>query len=660
MPPLPVCHEKYAVDDLLRELERQNLARDESSKAALTKQEFVEFELSEFVMYLPGNRRHPYELWSLQDLATKSSYSIMLFDGILRVGGVQRYVQAVPFDICSIRNYGEDIHDVGENIWIRSTHLAKSEIYYRLKYPASEYARFYHGFLWLANLAKHFVDYSQWAVHAKMQVSVFNFRVEFSQWLQRRHGMSSSFQSWYQKYQSDDFRQAVATNIHFLFKESIGVNDKLRRQPIWNELLEKEIVPVQDIKESMTVVTPYVYDCFEHLRFGHLLKSVEPKNSPEISSISQSKAVSHPVNGVGRRLDVKVSSSKASKPFRTLSDIEKDVLMHHPYSGHHAERERKVREIQVGDVLSVTKDGKDSVWKDETTRWKAVDDCWYIYVQGVYESKNGNRSFAGLWLYKSSDTCCAKMKYPYPNEIFLSDNCTCSHRRIQEDEVLDIVAVEWHGSPSTSPQRLFVRQTYLENDKFETLKEEHKTCEHLRHKEGLKSSKKKFPIGQTVLVPPTGQKPKHALEIYEIIHYIEEGNKSLVVLKHLLRRNEVPGQKGRRSNELVYSDRTCKVLAAKVKYTCLVRFYSEIDVTDRSIPTPYDRDGVGNAFYITTRLVESEGCQKLVPIHDDLTTDPNSRIRSDRYTSCQIAPRAGPLLWRGKLWKRSRGRWSVA
>lgn len=60
------------------------------------------------------------------------------------------------------------------------------------------------------------------------------------------------------------------------------------------------------------------------------------------------------------------------------------------------------------------------------------------------------------------------------------------------------------------------------------------------------------------------------------------------------------------------------MLAAKVKYTCLVRFYSEVDVTEHSIPTPYDRDGVGNAFYITTRLVESEGHQKLVPIHDHL------------------------------------------
>jgi DNA (cytosine-5)-methyltransferase 1 len=249
VPPLPVCHERYVVDDLLRELERHNSAKGKSSRAASPEQEFLELELSEFVMYLPNNRHHPYELWSLQDLASKSSCSTMLFDGILRVGDVQRYVQAVPFDTCSIGNYGEDIHDVGENIWIRSTHLANSEIYYRLKSPASEYARFYSGFLWLANLAKHFVDYSQWAVDMKMQVSVFNFRTDFSQWVQRRHGMSSSFQLWYQKHQSDDFRQAVAANIHFLFKESIGVNDKFRRQPIWNELLEKEIVPIQEIKE---------------------------------------------------------------------------------------------------------------------------------------------------------------------------------------------------------------------------------------------------------------------------------------------------------------------------------------------------------------------------------------------------------------------------
>ena len=63
------------------------------------------------------------------------------------------------------------------------------------------------------------------------------------------------------------------------------------------------------------------------------------------------------------------------------------------------------------------------------------------------------------------------------------DNCTCSCGRIQEDKVLDKVAVEWYSLPSTLRQGFFVRQTYLKNKKFESLKEEYKTCEHLKQRQ---------------------------------------------------------------------------------------------------------------------------------------------------------------------------------
>jgi DNA (cytosine-5)-methyltransferase 1 len=128
------------------------------------------------------------------------------------------------------------------------------------------------------------------------------------------------------------------------------------------------------------------------------------------------------------------------------------------------------------------------VWKDEVTLWKAADDCWYVYVQGVHESDKGERSFDVIWLYKPSDTSCAKMKYPFPKEFFLSGNCSCKQSRIKEDEVIDVVAVAWHGQPSESCQNIFVRQTYVKNDRFVKLKDDQKTCEHLRGKKKPASS----------------------------------------------------------------------------------------------------------------------------------------------------------------------------
>ena len=55
-----------------------------------------------------------------------------------------------------------------------------------------------------------------------------------------------------------------------------------------------------------------------------------------------------------------------------------------------------------------------------------------------------------------------------------------------------------------------------------------------------------------------------------------------------------------------------------IECTCLVRLYSKADVTGHTIPTPYNQDRTGNAFYITTRLIEHDGSQTLEPIKNDL------------------------------------------
>jgi DNA (cytosine-5)-methyltransferase 1 len=105
------------------------------------------------------------------------------------------------------------------------------------------------------------------------------------------HKDSAGFQSWYDKYGDDDFRRAISFNIIFLFKESIGIKDGLRKQPIWFEVLEKDYIPLQEVGEVETIVTPYVYEGSEHLRFGHLLKSVAPTRAAHDRRVCQGNAV---------------------------------------------------------------------------------------------------------------------------------------------------------------------------------------------------------------------------------------------------------------------------------------------------------------------------------------------------------------------------------
>ncbi|KAI9641322.1 hypothetical protein NHQ30_010124 [Ciborinia camelliae] len=610
IPPIPISKEHEACSTLLQEIKNKGVLG-----SPLAQEDFVEFELTEFSVYMPDNSLYGYELRGLQDLASKLKHSCFLFDGILSVGSLRHYVQGIPFKICSIGNYGKEIDDVDGAIWLQSDLNTKTEIYYRLKNPAPEYARFHVGFLWLANLSKHFVDYSLACQEQKKKVSIHNFRSDFAQWSRKVHIGSSNFHSWYLEYGQDDFRQAISANINFLFKESVGVTEKLRSLYIWKETLEKSSIKQHPMKEDMTVVTPYVYDCFSHLKFGHLLKPLVPTGFTEDTQ----EIDEQPLSLSPRKTRISRDPNTPTKPQYTSFSESKDklrALMSHQEAEKH---QQMIDAIKVGDVLSVTKDGPNSVWKDEKSRWKTEDHCWYLYVQIKHKCPRGKYSFDGIWLYKPSDTSCAKMKYPYPKELFLSDNCTCGSRdsRIPQEEVIDIVPVVWHGLPSETA--MFIRQTYLGNDNFVTLSDVHKTCEHLRTSEDDSSSSStiidRFPIGQTILALPPRRKSKNGLEPYEVVRYDEEGSKQYVTLRRLVRRLELDRNVSCRPNELVYTDVTDKMLANKLEKTCLVRFYTEKEVVCGDVPAPYCRDGGSNAFIITKRLRGDD--QKLIPIEEE-------------------------------------------
>ncbi|TVY57932.1 DNA (cytosine-5)-methyltransferase 1 [Lachnellula cervina] len=633
IPPLPISEEYVAVQELLEEFETRQIAtstasgRTPPSILGSTANDFVEFVLSDFSIYLPDNKFNPFEMRPLHHLASKHKSSEFLFDGILSLGNTRHYVQAVPFNVCSIGNYGEDEHEVGDNIWLQSHLNLKKAVYYRLGAPAPEYFRFHTGFKWLADLSKHFVDYCH--TFDKYEVSVFDFRTNFSQWLEKMHAPSSGYQQWRQKYGKSDFRQAIAANIKFLWKEAMGVDSELSSNPIWAELMEMTHIPKQQIIESKTVVTPYIYECFKHMRFGHHLKAVEFNSVTHTQHLALGKDLNLTANSSSSRLFVEPPSARTSGVEEKTTEMEK------------LDHENKVKNIKVGDVLSVTKDEVDSVWKDEVSKWKALDNCWYVYVQGVYEDRD-KRSFDALWLYKPSDTSCAIMKYPYSNELFLSNNCTCKRGKITADEILDVVSVSWDPQPPKSSSQLFVRQTYLDNELYVTLKEDHKQCEHLQARKagGSPGLAPQFEIGQTVLVEPRHK--KHGLEAYEIVRYEADGNRQNVILRQLWRRRDIDGTG--RPNELVYTDKTEKVLARKVKQKCLVRFYSEEDIKGNNIPAPYSRDGTGNAFYITCQCVETGTGYLLKPI---MPNTPKSLIQGFDPSAPLKAPLRGMDLYCG-------------
>ena len=272
----------------------------------------------------------------------------------------------------------------------------------------------------------------------------------------------------------------------------------------------------------------------------------------------------------------------------------------------------KLARIKTGDVIAVRKD-TDGKWQDEDNRWKAKDDNWYFLVTEVLKHKTRGLSFHGIWLYKPSDTACAKMKYPFQNELFLSDNCTCGDSGISEEEVLGVVDIVWHSEPKANDHTFFVRQTYLENERFVTLREEHKICAHLRsehdplHPEPLQ----KYPKGQTVLARPSRQlNSPNELEVYEVLQYEEDAKQQLTVLLRRLQRRTTYDDNAAR-NELVYTEIVDRMVGAQIYGTCDVRVFLGI----QHIPPPYNRGGAGNMFYIThERVLEKDSSARLQPL----------------------------------------------
>jgi DNA (cytosine-5)-methyltransferase 1 len=584
IPPVEVSKERDVIKEFMEELKRQ---KSQVAKISDEK-DFFEFDLNHFSIYLPDSVVHyPGTMTGLQNLATKTANSWYCFDGILSLGMHKRYVQGVSFKLCSIGNYGRDVDSVGNEMWIQSDQNHRSDIYYRLKAPSDEYSRYHEGFVWLANLAKHFVDYLEHVSEHHMEVSIHNFKADFVSWLEKTHGTSPNYQGWYNQYGRRDFRGHVSANIEFLWKETNGISEKLLNHPIWKEVKSMDFIPMQELRAKGTVVTPYVYDCFKHLRFGGKLSNVAP-----------SSGVQYRRKSLGRTLQLTTDVSLAACPLKTMPQLPVDK-----------------KAIDIGDVLGVPMDGKGmSLWKDEASKWKTADDCWYVLVQGVHIDKCDLRSFDIIWLYKPSDTTCAKMKYPYSKELFLSDNCSCDTQRITEGEVLCKISIDWNGLPGVANSDFFIRQTYLRNNSFVTLKECHKRCIHLRDevKTPLQELVDNFKVGDTVLyAPPPHLKPKYSLEPGEIVEFLQRGSNGFVIIRRLPRRHDLDGEAGARPNELVYSNEICTVPASKVTRKCFVRFYTLSEVQQRAIPPPYNRDGTGDAFYITTRVVRED----LEPVH---------------------------------------------
>ena len=566
-PPMPVADEKTVFQDFLSEEGARKRYQVE-----LGGETFTALYLDYFSFYRPHKLAAPErrtgqvyeaqlanEFVSLRDICTKSDGDVWYLDGIIHDGLTRRYVQRIPFKLLSIGGYENfNQHTVRSHIWIQSVCGNESDLWYCLENPSPEYRRFHDAFLWLADFAKHLIDY----LYNNETVSLNMLRRGFYDWLQDIHGHDSAFQKWLADYPDADFRRVIAAHPHFLYNEARQLDPGYESHPLWGEVHVKMLnaVPEQPRKEKKTVVTPYVYKCFKSL-WGKYMEPRQPSQSTVRAWKARKKAMYFTV---GLRPD---STKSNDVPIR-------DELS----------RTTDDSKVCVGDVVQLLNDGKN---------WKGKDDVWYAYVQGIDNTKK-RVTLQVIWLYRPSETTCSNMYYPSANELFFSDHCNCGDPHIYADEVVCKTPVIFFESSTVRYVDYFIRSKYMcDETAYVSLKSGDFRCKCQPDPED-----EIWQIGDTLLVSKLVRGSAETLEPVELVEFVPECSNSWIRVRRLLRRGRDYGHRDAEKNELVYTKRFENVPVKDVFRRCHVRFYTRTARDRKEIPPPYCQQGTGDAYYI--------------------------------------------------------------
>jgi len=549
----------------------------------LGNEEFTSLDLDEFCIYrsvkIRTNSKQRNnteemptsgEMVELHDMGVRNN-NLFFFDGIISYGQTRRYVQKMPFEILSIGGYeNTDLHTVGDSLWIQSR-LGKSlDVWYCLKTPAVQYRRFYKPFLWIADFAKHLVDY----MHNHKQVRLVDLRSSFQKWLDDMHGTEERFRHWLGERGNADFRSVAAAYATFLLNQAFQLDAIYAEHPLWNDIhpLTLNSIPLQvehsesdgfkgSAHQHKTVVTPYVYEAFKHLPFAKCFEVVHDRRNKAKRNIS-----------LNNESSTSISTSHNKPP-------------------------NDQNRVCIGDVVAVRSDAE--------TKWKGNDKMWYGYVQGITQTEIGQKLDL-LWLYRPSDTACQSMRYSHLKELFLSDHCNCGDGPIYAHEVVFKPRVAFFKGPDFRETDFFVRQRYVEGESaWVTLKKIDFRCDC-----NVKALSREYKIGDTLLVARAIS--EQVLEPVVLLEKASKGSTDLFRVGLLQRLSEVVGKDiNIEPNELVYTSVVEDIPIASVHRPCHIRFYTKEEKAQGNIPAPYCRQGTADCFFITSQLSsDDENCPR--------------------------------------------------
>ena len=370
-----------------------------------------------------------------------------------------------------------------------------------------------------------------------------------------------------------------------MYCQAIQVGPKYDNHPIWNEIhprflfaIPEQLEPATNkdmyinltenrvpVPTRKTTVTPYVFDCFKRLPWEKFLYCQSP--SSFVIHNSQRTPTTHLKDSPKKqKLEVRIPLDHRSSDVITRGEP---------------------KNICIGDVVAIPKDNKSA--------WKTDDPDYLGYVQSVSDTNNG-QALGLLWFYRPADTTCLRMFYPYPRELFLSDHCNCGDPPIFANEVIRKPRVTY-GGPEDASTEFFCRQRYVEGDgAWVTLQDSHFQCGCCNIPE-----RPRYSVGDTLLVASSTRRSSEDLEPVVLLEQDLDGLQGHIKVIRLLRKGRDYGDHNAAANELVLTARSDIIPKACVERPCQVRFYSEAEKKERRIPSPYDRQGASDFFYMTTQ-----------------------------------------------------------
>ncbi|KAH6839848.1 S-adenosyl-L-methionine-dependent methyltransferase [Alternaria alternata] len=581
-PPVPITPELEALRELKTEWKRHSSGHpfcdgNESGKKLLI------VDLQDFEIYrTPDSEKRAYELISLHYHEIPITKKLC-FDGFICLGATKHFVHAVPIEDTSIEGYG-DLETASVTTYIQSNLAAKDTVYdiwYRLNKAALGYRKFHKSFLWVAQLGKHVIDY----LESAGSVGLHDFREDFHDWVTQRFDRCLDFKRWHSAFRHQtDFRVGVNAYIEYFYNQAYNLPNsrQLLAHPLWGECLAKGLTAVEIQEEviKQTIVTPKVSSCFKDMYFGGQLRKQRPAETIVIEQERRKRKLGFATRGSTRRTTI--MRSNVCEPYGDSP-------------------------VKVGDVVALIPDETD------TTVWRNTNWDWLAYVQATKLLKNGVQKLFVLWIYRHHETNISIARYPYENEVFLSDNCNCTEGELLSTDIKGRYDVDW--SPTTiDTNHFFIRQTYVTQDSaFVTVHSSHMTCTCLKSKG---SPEETYHRGDTVYMA-------RALDNSQIldpvvVQYIDHANKTITIRKLLrLKRDceELAIKAGRidlAPNELVLTDEYEVVALSRIQRRCYIKFVAKSDIVNDRIPFTYNRGGAGDLWFLAMGMITKAQEKSLV------------------------------------------------